>query len=165
MCVPANALRWQLVLRWVIVLGGGIATVLVLVWGFGAEDWRVQRVLLLYNAPTCAAGAWWLYLRVGNMQAQWSVGIVLDAVVFVVALLRALPFLPLPFSGHMLFLVYSLLTTRSAAYRWVAAVLVLETTVFKLVVWGDWYTWSIGVICACVLAFFYGRWAAQYKHK
>lgn len=167
MCEPMTlpihtVVRWQRTLRFAIVLSGGIVTALMLVWGFGADDWRIQRVLLLYNAPTCAAGAWWLYLRVGDIQAWWRAGIVLDAIVFAAALLRMVPFLPLPFSGHMLFLVYSLLTARSTAYRWIAAILVAETTVFKLVVWGDWHTWGIGVACACTLAFFYRRCAAQH---
>jgi hypothetical protein len=58
----------------------------------------------------------------------------------------------LPFSGHMLFLTYSGLTTTARWYRWLALVLLAETTVFKLWVWRDVYSWSLGLVIGLVAA-------------
>jgi hypothetical protein len=67
----------------------------------------------------------------------------------------------LPFSGHMLFLTYSLLTTPVRWYQVVAVLLIAETTGFKLGVWHDFASWSIGLAtglaCAGVYALLGGR--------
>ncbi|MBA2670105.1 MAG: hypothetical protein H0U67_07035, partial [Gemmatimonadetes bacterium] len=58
----------------------------------------------------------------------------------------------LPFSGHMLFLTYSGLVTRHAWYRVLAAVLLAETTVFKLWLWDDPSSWVWGLALGAVAA-------------
>ena len=59
----------------------------------------------------------------------------------------------LPFSGHMLFLTYTVLTIgRVRWYRRLAVVLLVETTIFKLWLWRDPYSWSIGLGLGAVAA-------------
>jgi hypothetical protein len=57
-----------------------------------------------------------------------------------------------PWSGHMLFFTYSALTTRSAPYALLALALTAETTWFKLVLWRDFASWSLGLAAGAALA-------------
>ena len=55
------------------------------------------------------------------------------------------------FSGHVLFLVYSFLTTNNFGYRVFAACLIMETVIFKIFVWQDLFTPLAGLV---IVAFF-----------
>jgi hypothetical protein len=75
---------------------------------------------------------------------------VVDAVVLALAFARFVTGL-LPFSGHMLFLTYSLFARPvSPRYRWVALALLAETTVYKLWHWHDPRSWAIGLAAGMV---------------
>jgi hypothetical protein len=67
----------------------------------------------------------------------------------------------LPFSGHMLFLAYSGLTTRRTWYRGLALALLVETTVFKLWLWRDVTSWALGLALGLLAAFGYSRSTAR----
>ena len=76
----------------------------------------------------------------------------LDVLVFVLAAARFGVGERLPFSGHMLFLTYTILTTRDRPYRWLALGLLVETTLFKLGLWSDPRSWSIGLLVGAIAA-------------
>ncbi len=58
----------------------------------------------------------------------------------------------IPFSGHMVLLIYAFLSSRRRMFRFVALGLAAHTTYLKLVVWGDVLTWSVGVAGGVALA-------------
>lgn len=109
-------------------------------------------------APILLAVLVWLQLRLAvfDQLPRWVR--IADTVVLTLATLRFVLGAMIPFSGHMLFLSYSALTMHnSVTYRWLAAVLIVETTVFKLWIWRDWPSWSwglaIGVLAAMLVQF------------
>ena len=111
-------------------------------------SWPAVRFLLLYVAPMCIAVPWWMRARLrtlngeGNVES-WRAGA--DAAMLVLAMARFVVGAVLPWSGHMLFLSYSAITTDTRDYRIVAVLLLVETTVFKLLVWQDARSWAIGL--------------------
>ena len=58
----------------------------------------------------------------------------------------------IPFSGHMVILVYALMSSRSKLLWWLALVLAAHTTYLKLVMWRDPITWIVGVAIGVALA-------------
>jgi hypothetical protein len=72
-----------------------------------------------------------------------------DVAVLAVAAARFLGAV-VPVSGHMLFLVYSAVTTRNRWYQLLAVALIMETTLFKLGVWADPTTWALGAAAGLV---------------
>jgi hypothetical protein len=72
---------------------------------------------------------------------QWGI----DLPIIALALVRAVFPVPL-ISGHMLFLTYALLSTRSWVARGTAALVLLEVTYLKLCVWHDRTTFLGGVL-------------------
>ena len=132
--------RVRRVLRWSAVLFPAAA----MVEAVFVHGWPAQRFLLFYVAPLFLAAPLWVDLRIGEGGLTLTRRSVTDGVVTVAAFLRFVLGTILPFSGHMLFLTYTGITTPQRWYRWLALVLILETTVFKLWLWRDRYSWSLG---------------------
>jgi len=122
-----------------------------------ADGWPAQRFLALYVAPLFAAAPLWLRLRLRAPDAARGIRAWLDGAVLLLSFLRFVLGGVLPFSGHTLFLTYSGLTTRDAWYRWLAAALVVETTVFKLWLWRDASSWALGIALGLLAAWSYSR--------
>lgn len=129
-----------------------VAVPLAFVAGALAVDgWPARRFLLLYVAPFFVAFFAWARIRVDEAARTPAAALALDAAAVVLAAVRfAGPVVP--FSGHMLFFAYSALTTRSTAYRWLALALAAGTTWFKLVLWRDAASWSLGIAAGVALA-------------
>ena len=53
--------------------------------------------------------------------------------------------MPLPFSGHLTLLTYAILASEMRSLRWIAVGLWIHATIFKLAVWHDPLTWSLGI--------------------
>lgn len=138
------------------LLGAGlIAATPFIFWGIQADFLIVQCVILLYVAPLIFIFFLWLRARIDESE-EWSpLRLVLDGVVVIAAVLRMVPSIGLPWSGHMVFLIYTLSTTREQLYRWIALGLVIETSIFKLWFWKDWQTWSIGTLLGMCLTLLY----------
>ena len=107
---------------------------------------RGARFLLLYVAPLSLMALWWIHERIENLEStgDYRGRLWIDALVLLLASARFVTG-SLPFSGHMLFLTYTALTTQRVAYKWVALIVAIETTIFKLVVWHDPTTWAVGM--------------------
>ena len=114
------------------------------------HTWPGRRFLLFYFAPIVAMAFLWGGLRVAELDFYARGQLALDAVVLGGALARFVIGEVLPFSGHMLFFAYTLLTTRETWYRSLCLLLILETTWFKLHVWKDWKTWAVGSVSGLV---------------
>lgn len=124
--------------------------------GLVLDDWRAGRFLLAYVAPFFVALPLWAWCR---LKRDWGRReMVLDGAVVTLGALRfAGGFLP--FSGHTLFFVYSLLTERTRWYRWLALALLAETAYFKLVVWSDPRSFTLGIALALAFAALHRRFA------
>jgi hypothetical protein len=119
----------------------------VLVWArvvdLGATRRPAVTFLVLYVAPLFLAAPLWLRERLGVGGAARLV----DLAVLALAFARFTGGGILPFSGHMLFLTYSVLAGPvSLRYRALALALLIETTVFKLWIWRDPRSWGLGLV-------------------
>lgn len=126
------------------------AVVLGLITHQGAASWR----WILYVAPLFAAGPLWIRERVRERGVRPDVVWAIDLTVFGLATARFLTGRFLPFSGHMLFLTYSGLSTNSRLYQVFAVVLILETAWFKFMLWDDptsFWLGGLGALTAVVI--------------
>jgi hypothetical protein len=138
-------------LPWAAVL---LTTAAVLAGFLVVEAGPARRFVVFYIAPMVLAFPLWARVRLESIETEPAGRVALDAAVTVLAVLRTLTG-ALPFSGHMLFLVYSLLTTPRLWYRVVALLLIVETTWFKLGIWSDVLSWSLGLAAGLVSAALY----------
>lgn len=119
------------------------------------DSWPAARFLALYVAPIFLATPLWARERLcGIVAAPGESGwrMMMDVAVVLLSFARFVMGDALPYSGHMLFLTYTALLPASRAYRILAAVLLIETTVFKLVLWHDAASWSIGLALGALTA-------------
>lgn len=105
--------------------------------------------LLYYFVPVGIPFVAFLFDRAGGYALASAASWIVDLVVLIPALSRAFVRLPL-LSGHALFLVYSLLTSRSSVVRLSAALVLLQVAYLKIFVTHD--TALIGGIIAGSLA-------------
>lgn len=110
-----------------------------------------RRFLLLYVAPFFDAFFAWARIRVGELPRTQPSALAVDGIAIVLGAVRFAGG-PVPFSGHMLFFAYSALTTRSVPYRLFVLALAAEATWYKLVVWDDFASWSLGIAAGALLA-------------
>lgn len=129
----------------------------LIVISFFVREPAGKRFLLLYVAPLFAAAPLWVITRLHEYANRLGFSALIDAVVLVLSFARFVLGEILPFSGHMLFLTYSGATTSTNWYRWVAFVLFVETTWFKLVLWDDPRTWSAGLALGVIAAAIFYR--------
>jgi hypothetical protein len=121
---------------------------------FYFEDWRVRRFLLFYLTPLLFIFPFWTWYRFREIQHLPFACIVLDGLVVTLAVLRIVTGV-VPYSGHMLFLVYSGITQKEWLYRIVAFALLIETTYFKWSIWNDLLSWGIGLSMGLMAAIAY----------
>lgn len=129
------------------------ASVVAPVLGFVAGAWAYQetgswgsvRFFVYYAAPLFLAAPLWMRSRVCVITQLSNLALAMDVVVFVASVARFAAAAVFPFSGHMLFLTYTLLTARARWYAWLAVALIMETSFFKLVLWHDRESWLLGL--------------------
>lgn len=138
----SDARRWlRATLLWTAIL----CPLLPLVLALHARDWPSQRYFGLYVTPLFVAGPLWLRERLAERPLRADVAWGIDLTVFALAVLRFATGSLLPFSGHMLFLTYTLLVTRAPWYRALALALALGTAWFKLALWHDPRSFALGI--------------------
>ena len=138
-------------LRRALLAAAIILPITVTIAGLFSPHPRGPLFIALYIAPLVLVGPLWLRIRLTERPLALSPIWGLDALVMLLGALRAIGATWLPFSGHTLFLTYSALITRHMGYRVAAALLFAETTVFKLWVWRDPFTWASGIVTGLVL--------------
>lgn len=115
-------------------------------------SWGAVRFFVLYALPLFVAAPLWARTRLESLDVLSPLALATDVVVLVLSVARFVASEILPFSGHMLFLTYTLITSRSAWYRWFAAALIVETSVFKLLLWRDAQSWMAGLLLGIVFS-------------
>jgi hypothetical protein len=117
------------------------------------DDWPAQRFLLVYFAPLLAYGARWIRDRLAHIDHVAPTLLATDAFAFAAGALRAAGgWGVLPYSGHMLFLSYAAAAPGPRSLRLVALGLIAMTSWFKLVLWHDVRSWSLGLAIGLTLA-------------
>ena len=109
------------------------------------------RYVVLYAAPMLFTVPLWIRERFRAINSVSTTTLSIDATVVLLGLSRFVLGTAIPFSGHALFLTYAVATRPLASsYRWLIAVLLIETTVFKLFVWHDPASLALGVAVGCL---------------
>lgn len=145
-------------IKW-IRIGAVVSAVVIVLIGFFLQDWKAQRFVIFYIAPLIAAVLLWSSDRIEKVWLVSKTRFALDCIVVAFSFARFLGFFP--FSGHMLFLIYSGATTQWTAYRIIAVILILETTYFKLLIWNDSTSWLLGTALGIVSAIIYFRFPSN----
>jgi hypothetical protein len=134
------------------LLGAAVAVPLLTAMAALGVDGRDGKVFLaLYTAPCFLAFFLWLRLRLRDPGAHGRGPLAMDLAAVAASALRVTgP--AVPWSGHMVFYVYSALTTRSLPYRLLVLALAGSATWFKLAVWNDARSWGLGLVLGLFLA-------------
>jgi hypothetical protein len=103
---------------------------------------------LFYNVPLVILATFWLLCRKQEQKRWKSVKTGLDIIVVCLAMSRYYGAM-IPPSGHALFLTYSLITVSSRYYR-IAALMMLLVTILLKISWGDYQSWSYGILLGVV---------------
>lgn len=125
--------------------------------------WEAKRFLLFYMAPFFPTFFLWARHWLDDVDNERPAALAVDGVAVVLAATRMTgPWLP--FSGHMVFYAYAGLTTRSRPLQLLIGVLAAVAAWFKLVLWDDWRSFSLGIATGLALAavrLLVGRTAAE----
>ena len=118
-------------------------------------DGDLRWFLLYYFTPIGIPFVAFLFDRAEQYELTAIAAWIVDLAVLIPALTRAFVRLPLV-SGHTLFLVYSLLTSRSKAARITAILVLLQVAYLKIFVTHDTALFG-GIIAGCLAALIYRR--------
>ena len=125
-----------------------IALFAVLIYTFFIEPDSKRIIFLLgYFLPVILLFIYWLKLKVESFE-KVNFLFSLDLVIAFIAGIRAInPLMPfLPYSGHVVFVLYSMITTRNKTYRILAGIMFAVVTFFKIYIWHDYFSWLAGMI-------------------
>jgi hypothetical protein len=103
--------------------------------------------LIFYFLPITIFFVFWVNHKVKEFH-KFDKLMVIDSIVVILSALRAINSLAfiLPYSGHMLFLSYLAVTIKSQKLRIFIFILLVSTTIFKVIIWKDYFTWINGMI-------------------
>jgi len=133
--------------RWIPGVAVGVPVVIVAVtqavgWPGGYFQWY-------YVGPLAALLPWMVILRMRHGPAGHRIRAA-DALVLGLAGLRVLgPVVPM--SGHVLILVYSMLTIRTGWYRVAGTLVLLQVTWLKVFRWHEPGSWVWGLVLGLIL--------------
>ncbi len=115
------------------------------------DDWANRIDQIRYFLPMTIITPLWIYCRLNEVRHITFTQILLDLSALLIAMSRMVVAF-IPFSGHMVFLAYTFMSTKSNWYRVFAMMLLLDTTYFKWIVWGSFLNWGFGLAIAITLA-------------
>lgn len=130
--------------RWLAWASPALAAACVAVALF-VDTWALRWFWIVYVATILAAVPFWVRLRLAMLERIPTAARVLDAAVFLTAFLRFVEIGGVPASGHTLFLTHAFVTVRDLRWRVIALALLAMTTWFKLALWHDPRSWSVGI--------------------
>ncbi len=122
----------------------------LIIFGLISPSWEIKRFLIFYMAPLSGCMGIWGYLKIEEWFGrdwQHNCG---DFLLIILSIIRLFGLIPV--SGHMLFAVYAGIRLRNVYYKGLMTLLMLETSYFKLLVWGDTVSWGYGILFGLLLA-------------
>lgn len=103
---------------------------------------------MLYNMPLAILGAFWLFSRTQEVARFQILRALLDIAIISVGIARFYGS-SIPPSGHAVFLTHSIITVSNPYYR-IAALMMLIMTIGLKISWGDYRSWSYGVVIGVI---------------
>lgn len=137
---------------WVVGLG---LTAMVLGYALLYDAADVARDTIIYSVPMVFLFFVWVWARLEDDGAYHVELVLIDFVVLLLTGLRAIGYMY--HSGHVLFLAYTFVTTKSKTYRVFALPMIAVTAYYKFVEWGDVVTPALGLILAYLLIWYRKR--------
>lgn len=129
-------------LKWSLILMGFGFTGLFLFKDLYFYTWKEKMETIIYSIPMVLIFFLWLRYRLDEAHTFKHQFFLIDAAVVGLAAIRILRLLF--HSGHVLFLLYTLITTESKTYKWVTGIMLVFTLCLKIFYWGDFITPLIG---------------------
>ncbi|HNO79673.1 MAG TPA: hypothetical protein PKN33_16625 [Phycisphaerae bacterium] len=114
------------------------------------SDWWTTLHFVQYVIPPIVFSALLIVDGLASRQCLGITRMAFDGLVIATAASR-LYTTATPFSGHMVLFAYGLLAATNRTTRLIALLLLIHTTVLKLIVWADFSTWSYGAAMGVVL--------------
>lgn len=99
---------------------------------------------LMYNGPLYILGIFWIFFRIQEYRRLRILGVLLDIVVFSIALARFFGS-SVPPSGHAIVLTHTLITVSNRYFR-LAALLMLIGTAGLKISWHDYTSLGYGIV-------------------
>ena len=127
------------------------------------RDWEEKKISVIYSLPMVFVFFHWLSC---NIEEESFYDLRILSVDFIAVLLSVMRMFGLLFhSGHVLFLTYSMLSTKRGIYHLICIPVIVITMYFKLVYWNDYVTPLIGLILAIILIFIRKKTLLQIEYQ
>ncbi|MFT5819468.1 MAG: hypothetical protein ACI8ZM_000692 [Crocinitomix sp.] len=133
-------------LKWSLILLGICFTSLLLFKDLYFYTWEEKMETIIYSIPMVFIFFLWLRYRLEENHIFEHQLFLIDSAVVGLSALRILELLF--HSGHVLFLLYTLMTTENKTYKWVSGIMLGFTMCLKIFYWGDFITPFIGGVLA-----------------
>jgi hypothetical protein len=108
-------------------------------------DGFVRSWLIYYFLPVGVVFVSFILDRVKELRKTSILGLFLDLLIVLLSLARAVTSIPF-YSGHALFLTYTLLSARLRVVKILSLVVLLQVMYLKLIKWDDWVTLLSGLV-------------------
>lgn len=140
-----------LLLKKLSVVGAYSVTFLLVSYLLYVGGWEKKKDTLIYSVPMFYLFFYWLRYKLDEEHFwDWRV-LSLDTLVVLLSAVRIWGWMS--HSGHVLFILYSFLTTPNKKYRWLCVPVVLITAYYKGVIWQDYFTPTVATAMALTAVF------------
>ena len=128
------------------VIGAYSVTFLMVFYLLSVGGWEKKKDTLIYSVPMFFLFFYWLRYKLDEERFwDWRV-LSLDTLVVLLSVVRIWGWMS--HSGHVLFILYSFLTTPNKHYRWLCVPIALITAYYKGVIWHDYFTPALATAIA-----------------
>lgn len=134
------------IIKWGLILTGLILTSLLSLKDLYFYTWDEKMETIIYSIPMVFIFFLWLRFRLDEQNIFQHQLLLIDATVVALAGVRILGLLF--HSGHVLFLLYTIMTAQNKSYQWIAILMLGFTIYLKIFYWGDFLTPTIGGLIA-----------------
>ncbi|NOQ70775.1 MAG: hypothetical protein GQ574_02170 [Crocinitomix sp.] len=129
-------------LKWGLIIMGICLTAMLLFKDLYFYTWEEKMETIIYSIPMVFIFFLWLRYRLDEKHTFEYQLFLIDTTVVGLSALRLLGLLF--HSGHVLFLLYTLMTTENKTYKWISGIMLGFTMCLKIFYWGDFITQVIG---------------------
>lgn len=142
------------------VIIGVIFTSILLYKDLYYYTWEEKHETIIYSIPMVFIFFYWLRSRLEEAHIFQYPLLLCDIAVVSLAAVRIIGLLF--HSGHVLFLLYSLATTKNKTYSWISGLMLGFTLFLKFCYWHDFITPVLGGGLACLFIWIRKRYLTHY---
>ncbi len=143
------------IIKWCFIFLGISITSLLLFKDLYYYTWDEKMETIIYSIPMVFIFFLWIRYRLDERYIFEHQFFLIDISVVGLAAIRI--FGLLFHSGHVLFLLYTLITTNNRTYQWIAGIMLAFTICLKLFYWNDFVTPLTGAALALFFAWLRNR--------